>query len=174
MENWVKEEEVLNMFAKHYETEKLMPKELIDKAIKSENFRAASGFLRQVMLSKLDMMWHITNPENIKDVETFEYDVCKDFYIIAPEGLAISPSFSHIFDGGYSAGYYSYKWAEILDADAFEAFKEKGLFDSKTATKFRLLLAQGGSKDADELYIEFRGREADPNALLRRKGLLAA
>ncbi len=172
MENWVKEKEVLNIFAKHYESGENMPEELIQKTLDSENFRAATGFLRQVQLAKLDMMWHTANPEDIKSVEDFEYGVCKEYYILPPEGGLTSPSFSHIFDGGYSAGYYSYKWAEILDADAFEAFKEKGLFHAETAAKFRALMASGGSRDPEELYISFRGRAADPDALLRRKGLL--
>jgi peptidyl-dipeptidase Dcp len=171
MENWVKEKEVLNIFATHYETGKLMPDDLIEKMRAAENFRAASGFLRQVHFSKLDMMWHTANPEDIKDVESFEENISKDFYIIPPEGALVSTAFSHIFDGGYSAGYYSYKWAEILDADAFEAFKESGLFNPETAKKFRKLLSSGGSKDPEVLYAEFRGRKPDPKALLRRKGL---
>ncbi len=172
MENWVKEKEVLNIFAKHYQTGETMPETLIEKTRASENFRAATGFLRQVQLSKLDMMWHMAEPSDIENVEAFEYQVCKDFYILPPEGSLTSPSFSHIFDGGYSAGYYSYKWAEILDADAFEAFKENGLFHPETARKFRELLKSGGSQDPEQLYLTFRGRHPDPNALLRRKGLL--
>lgn len=171
MENWVKEKDVLNMFAAHYETGELMPEELINKTKAAENFRSASGFFRQVQLATLDMMWHVADPDDISDVETFEYTVCKDFYILPPEGGLISTSFSHIFDGGYSAGYYSYKWAEILDADAFEAFKENGLFDAETAKKFRELLSKGGSKDPEKLYLLFRGKRPDPDALLRRKGL---
>lgn len=171
MENWAKEKEVLSMFATHYETGKTIPDELIKKMKDSENFRAASIFLRQIAFSKLDMMWHIANPDNIKDVESFEREVYNEYYLLPPDGSLVSPSFSHIFDGGYSAGYYSYKWAEILDADAFEAFKESGLFDKNIAERFKKLLSQGGSKDPEILYVEFRGRKADPNALLRRKGL---
>ncbi len=172
MENWAKEKEVLNLFASHFETGEMLPEELIKKTKASENFRSASMFLRQVQLSTLDMMWHVAEPEDIGDVESFEYEVCKDFYILPPEGGLVSPSFSHIFDGGYSAGYYSYKWAEVLDADAFEAFKEKGLFDTETAGKFRELLSKGGSKDPEKLYLLFRGKRPDPEALLRREGLL--
>lgn len=172
MENWVKEPEVLNMFAKHFESGEAMPKELIEKTRAAENFRAASFFLRQVMLATLDMQWHTTTPEEIKSVEEFERKVCEPFYILPPEGGLTSPSFSHIFDGGYSAGYYSYKWAEVLDADAFEAFKETGLFNPDTAKKFRKLLSSGGSKNPEELYFEFRGKQPDPNALLRREGLI--
>ncbi|TNE31273.1 MAG: M3 family peptidase, partial [Alphaproteobacteria bacterium] len=179
MENWAKDEEVLAMFAKHYQAGGKVPhedadlsKELIKKMHDADNFRAASGFMRQLQLATLDMMWHTTDPSKIDDVEAFEREVCKDFYILPPEGSLTSTSFTHIFDGGYSAGYYSYKWAEILDADAFEAFKEKGLFDDETGQKFRKLISSGGSKDPEELYEEFRGRAADPNALLRRDGLL--
>lgn len=172
MENWVKEKEVLNLFASHYETGAPMPEDLINKTRASENFRAGSAFLRQVQLATLDMKWHTTDPSTIKDVAEFEYETCKDFYILQPEGNLTSVSFSHIFDGGYSAGYYSYKWAEVLEADAFEAFKEKGLFDQETATKFRKLLSSGGSEEPEKLYLEFRGKNPDVNALLRREGLI--
>jgi peptidyl-dipeptidase Dcp len=173
MENWAKEPEVLALFAKHYQTGEIMPTELINKNKDAENFRAASFFLRQIMLAWLDLKWHNTNPFEINDVMEFEYNNCKDFYLTNPEGGAISPSFSHIFDGGYSAGYYSYKWAEILDADAFEAFKEKGLFNREIAEKFKKLLAKGGSDSPEKIYFEFRGKNPDPSALLRRKGLAA-
>jgi peptidyl-dipeptidase Dcp len=172
MENWVKEPEVLNMFAQHFETGATMPKELIEKTRAAENFRAASFFLRQIMMANLDMQWHTTNPEQIQNVEEFERKICEPFYILPPEGALTSPAFSHIFDGGYSAGYYSYKWAEVLDADAFEAFKENGLFNPETAKKFRKLLSSGGSKNPEDLYIEFRGKQPDPEALLRREGLV--
>jgi peptidyl-dipeptidase Dcp len=173
MENWVKEKEVLNMFAKHFESGENIPSDLVDKMITAENFRSASAFHRQIMFSYLDMMWHSANVSDVNSIEQFERTTLKDLYILDPEGGYISPSFSHIFDGGYSAGYYSYKWAEILDADAFEAFKENGLFDSTTAKKFRKLLASGGSRDPEILYLEFRGKKPDPKALLRRKGLAA-
>ena len=173
MENWVLEKEVLDMFAKHYETDELIPAELIEKMKVAKNFRSGSFFMRQVQFAALDMAWHTQVSENeILDVEKFEYETCKDYYILPPEGSLTSTAFSHIFDGGYSAGYYSYKWAEILDADAFEAFKEKGLFDKETANKFRKLLSSGGSKDPQVLYVEFRGREPDPEALLKREGLV--
>ncbi len=176
MENWAKEKEVLDMFAKHYKTGELMPTELIEKMKRADNFRSASFFVRQIQFANLDMCWHSLSVEEAKklnDVEAFENDICKDYYVLPPEGSLTSPAFSHIFDGGYSAGYYSYKWAEILDADAFEAFKENGLFDEVTAKKFRKLLESGGSKDPLDLYITFRGREADPNSLLKREGLAA-
>ena len=172
MENWVKDKEVLDLFAKHFENADQMPEELIEKMIEAENFRAASGFMRQLQLATLDMTWHTTDPADIDDVEAFEREACKDFYILNPEGALTSASFSHIFAGGYDAGYYSYKWAEILDADAFEAFKENGLFDKDTADKFRDLISHGGSEDPEVLYEKFRGKKADPDALLRREGLL--
>ncbi len=172
MENWVKEKEVLDLFARHYESGELIPEDLVQKMKDADNFRAATAFLRQMQLSYLDMMWHMASPENISDVEKFEYEICKDFYLLNPEGSLNSTNFSHIFDGGYSAGYYSYKWAEILDADAFEAFKENGLFNKEIAKKFRELLESGGSRDPEKLYIIFRGRKPDPNALLRREGLI--
>lgn len=174
MENWAKEKEVLDLFAKHYKTGELMPEELITKMKRADNFRAGSFFLRQMQFSNLDMNWHTLSADSdINSVEEFEYSICKDYYILPPEGSLTSPAFSHIFDGGYSAGYYSYKWAEILDADAFEAFKENGLFDADTAKKFRKLLSSGGSQDPQVLYVEFRGRDADPEALLKREGLVA-
>ena len=172
MENWAREKEVLDMFAEHFETGEKIPAELVQKMKDAENFHSAMGFLRQIQLGTLDMMWHTTDPDKIDDVKKFEREVCKDFYLTEPEGGLTSASFTHIFAGGYSAGYYSYKWAEILEADAFEAFKENGLFDKKTADKLRKLISSGSSKDEEVLYIEFRGRKADPDALLRREGLL--
>lgn len=174
MENWAKEKEVLDIFAKHYETGAAIPKELVNKLIASENFRAATRFLRQLQFVQLDMAWHDNQDESIfqiDDVAAFEHNLLRDYYIIEPEGAVTSTAFSHIFDGGYSAGYYSYKWAEILDADAFELFKQKGLFDEVTAKAFRKLLSSGGSKDAENLYKEFRGQAPDPEALLRRENL---
>lgn len=173
MENYVLEEEVLNMFAVHYETGENMPSELIERMKSARNFRSASAFARQIQFGILDMVWHTSDVENIKDVESFESETCNDFYILPREGSITSSAFSHIFAGGYSAGYYSYKWAEVLDADAFEAFKENGLFDQETAKKFRKLLSSGGSQDPEDLYITFRGNKPNPDALLRREGLLA-
>ncbi len=171
MENFVKEKEVLDMFAKHFETDKNIPADLLQKMKDAENFRSASNFLRQIQLATLDMKWHTTDPSTINDVEAFEREVCNDFYMVNPEGGLTSTAFSHIFDGGYSAGYYSYKWAEVLEADAFEPFKENGLFDKETADKFHTLIASGGSVEPDELYLNFRGKPADPSALLKREGL---
>jgi peptidyl-dipeptidase Dcp len=174
MENWVKQKEVLDMFADHYETGEKISDDLVEKLKKSENFRAASAFLRQIQFGTLDMLWHTTNPGEVEDVEKFENEILQDFYILPPNGAIVSTAFSHIFAGGYSAGYYSYKWAEILEADAFEAFKQNGLFDKETSQKFRKLLESGGSKDPQKLYVEFRGQEPDRDALLRREGLVSS
>ncbi len=178
LENWVGEKEVLDMFAAHYKEKdangkpKKIPAELIAQKEKAKNFRSGSFTLRQTRLGTLDMAWHTTNPSNITDVKLFEEMVTSSFDVMPSEGALTSPSFSHIFAGGYSAGYYSYKWAEILDADAFEAFKEKGLFDKQTAKKFKEILKSGSSIEPEVLYRTFRGRDADPKALLKRSGLL--
>ena len=178
LENWVSEKEVLDMFAQHYkETDekggpKKIPAELLKKREAAKNFRSASQTLRQVKLGMLDMAWHTSHPSNVTDVGLFEREALKGLSFMPDEGALTSPSFSHIFAGGYSAGYYSYKWAEVLDADAFEAFKEKGLFDKETADKFKEILKSGGSVDPEILYRTFRGRDADKNALLKRSGLM--
>jgi peptidyl-dipeptidase Dcp len=130
--------------------------------------------LRQLSFSFLDMAWHGQDPTDVNDIEAFERShVERALFFPAVPGTAMSTSFSHIFSGGYSAGYYSYKWAEVLDADAFEFFKEKGIFDREVAQAFRKnVLSRGGSEHPMELYKRFRGREPDPKALLRRDGLL--
>jgi len=172
MENWVNEKEGLDTFAEHYKKPgQKIPDDLMEKMQAAQKFRAASFTLRQTRLAALDMGWHTTHPGTIEGVEEFEREVTRVFDIYDPEGALTSPAFSHIFAGGYSAGYYSYEWARVLDADAFEAFKENGLFDKETANKFRKLLEAGGSKKAADLYREFRGRDADPKAALKRLGL---
>jgi peptidyl-dipeptidase Dcp len=144
---------------------------------------AASASLRQAQLALLDMAWHhdgplSTNPslklDEQTDVEAFETLTLKPFQTMEKiPGTSISPSFSHIFGGGYSAGYYSYKWAEVLDADAFEYFEEKGIYNREIADKFRReILSRGNTEDPDVLYERFRGRKPDPDALFRRDGLL--
>lgn len=173
MENWLSDKKVLDMFAKHYQTGDKIPADLFKKMKKAENFRAGSMTYRQMMLGQLDMRWHTTDPSTITDVEAFEREATKEFQFIKPEaGALTSPAFSHIFSGGYSSGYYSYKWAEVLDADAFEKFKKDGLFNKETGKAFRKLMSQGGSRDPMELYKEFRGRKPDADAVLRRDGLL--
>lgn len=172
MENWAKEKEVLATYAKHYKTGEVIPDDLVDKMIAAENFQIASFYMRQLQFGHMDMKYHTTNPDQISDIEKFETDVTKDFQILDKEGACQSASFGHLFAGGYAAGYYSYKWAEVLEADAFEAFKENGLFDKATADKFRKLLSSGGAVDPSKLYKDFRGQDPDQNALLRRDGIL--
>jgi peptidyl-dipeptidase Dcp len=130
--------------------------------------------MRQLNFGLLDMAWHSQDPTSITDVAAFEQATTATTRLLPPtEGTNISSSFSHIFSGGYSAGYYSYKWAEVLDADAFEFFKEKGLFNREVARQFRdNVLSRGGTEHPMELYKRFRGREPDPDALLRRDGLI--
>jgi peptidyl-dipeptidase Dcp len=174
MENWVAEKEGLDLFARHYETNQPIPADLVAKIKKSEKFQAGWASLRQLQFGMLDMAWHSQDPSKIADVEAFETQSTQTTRILPKiAGTNSSCSFSHIFAGGYSAGYYSYKWAEVLDADAFEYFKEKGLFNSEVAQKFKdNVLSRGGTEHPMELYKKFRGREPDPNALLRRDGLI--
>lgn len=174
MENWVGEKEGLDLFARHYETNQPMPADLIEKLKASQKFQAGYMSCRQLQFGMLDMAWHSTDPGAIKDVDSFEDKATSETRLFPRvEGANSSCSFSHIFAGGYSAGYYSYKWAEVLDADAFEYFKEEGLFNQDVAKKFKdNILSRGGTEHPMELYKKFRGREPDPNALLRRDGLI--
>jgi peptidyl-dipeptidase Dcp len=175
MENWVKEKEGLDVFARHYQTNKPIPAELVEKIKKAAQFQAGYSSTRQLSFAFLDMAWHTVDPSQIKDVDSFENQATQPTRILPKIlGTNMSCSFSHIFPGGYSAGYYSYKWAEVLDADAFEFFKEKGLFNREVADLFRTnILSRGGTEHPMDLYKKFRGREPDPNALLRREGLLS-
>ncbi len=178
MENWVKEKEGLDVFARHYQTKQALPGELMEKIKKADQFQSGYASLRQLQFCFLDMAWHSNisggNPSNVTDVEAFETKAT-DHVRVLPKipGTNTSTGFSHIFaGGGYSAGYYSYKWAEVLDADAFEYFKEQGLFNREIADKFKNhILSRGGTEHPMELYRKFRGREPDPDALLRRDGL---
>jgi len=173
MENWVTEKESLDLFAKHFETGKTIPADLVEKLKKSDRFQAGWQSLRQLQFAIMDMQWHSTDPKNISDVDAFESMATEKARLFDRiPGTNTSCSFSHIFAGGYSAGYYSYKWAEVLDADAFEYFKEKGLFNPEVAKAFKnFILSRGGTEHPMELYKKFRGREPDPKALLRRDGL---
>ncbi|MBX9851683.1 MAG: M3 family metallopeptidase [Cytophagaceae bacterium] len=174
LENWVYEKESLDLFAKHYETGAPIPLDLIKKIKESANFMEAYQTVRQVGLAKLDMGWHIAKATEVKDVGAYEKELLKETELLTPvEGVSTSTSFSHIFQGGYSSGYYSYKWAEVLDADAFEFFQERGIFNKDTANLFRKhVLSAGGSEHPMELYKRFRGKEPSPEALLRRSGIL--
>ena len=174
MENWLGEKETLQLFAKHYETKADIPDELIEKIKASQAFNKGLWGLRQLSLGFLDMAWHTTNPANIDNVAEFEKQAMEKTRLLPRvDGANISCSFGHIFAGGYSAGYYSYKWAEALDADAFEHFKEKGIFNKEVAKSFRTnILEKGNTKPPMELYVKFRGKEPDPNAMFRRDKLL--
>ena len=174
LENWCYEKETLELFARHYKTGELIPMEYIEKIKDSATFLEGMATLRQLSFGLLDMAWHGQDPSGIKDVKAFEVSAFADtqLYPDVAENC-MSTSFSHIFQGGYSAGYYSYKWAEVLDADAFALFKQEGIFNKKVADRFKgFVLSQGGTLDPMELYIKFRGQEPDPEALLKRAGLL--
>jgi peptidyl-dipeptidase Dcp len=175
MENWVKEKEGLDIFARHYQTKQPIPQELVDKIKKAAQFQAGYYSMRQLQFAFLDMAWHSQDPSSITDVDAFENKATEHTRALPKiPGTNASVSFSHIFAGGYSAGYYSYKWAEVLDADAFEYFKEAGLFNREVAEKFKnSILSRGGTEHPMDLYKKFRGREPDPKALLRREGLLS-
>lgn len=176
MENWLLEEEALNLFAKHYETGEPLPKELLDKVIAAKNFQAGLANLNQLRYALLDFAWHTTPPDQITDIDAFEKKAVERFQVLPPiDGANMSCAFAHIFAGGYSAGYYSYKWAEALEADAWSLFEEKGIFNPETANAFRTyILARGNSFHPMDLFVAFRGRKPDPDALLRRDGLIPA
>ncbi|MBD1259525.1 M3 family metallopeptidase [Maribacter polysiphoniae] len=174
MENWCYEKEALELFATHYETGETIPMELISKIKESATFHEGMATLRQLSFGFLDMSWHGADPSNIKDVKAHETKAF-DGTQLYPDTIetCMSTAFSHIFQGGYSSGYYSYKWAEVLDADAFAYFKEKGIFNKEVATKFKEhVLSKGGTEKPMVLYKRFRGAEPKVEALLKRAGLL--
>ncbi|RYJ45489.1 Oligopeptidase A [Flavobacterium beibuense] len=174
MENWCYEPEALELFAHHYKTGEVIPMEYIEKIKESATFQEGMATLRQLSFGLLDMGWHAQDPAAIGDVKSFEIEQFSptQLYPDVHEN-AMSTAFSHIFQGGYSSGYYSYKWAEVLDADAFEYFQEKGIFDRETARKFKdNILSKGGTEHPMLLYKRFRGQEPKPEALLKRAGLL--
>lgn len=175
MENWCYEKEALELFAKHYETGETIPMELIEKIKASATFMEGMQTLRQLSFGLLDMVWHgEKSPESNQSVKEIELAAFEgtNYYPDVPENC-MSTSFSHIFQGGYSSGYYSYKWAEVLDADAFAYFLEKGIFNSEVAAKFKEhVLSKGGTEHPMTLYKRFRGKEPNPEHLLKRAGLL--
>lgn len=174
LENWCYEPEALALFAYHHETGEMIPMELVHKIKESASFQEGMATMRQLSFGLLDMGWHAQDPSNIKDIKAFESEqfAATQLYPDVKEN-AMSTSFSHIFQGGYSSGYYSYKWAEVLDADAFEYFQECGIFNKEVATKFKEnVLSKGGTEHPMILYKRFRGQEPKPEALLRRAGLL--
>ena len=169
MENWCYEPEYLNTFAKHYQTGDTIPNELIEKIVESKNYLSAYYHIRQLQFGILDMAWHKLTEIFEEDPLTFEKNVLSATNVLPsiPECI-ISTAFSHIFAGGYCAGYYSYKWAEVLAADGFSLFKEKGIFNQEVANSFRELLTKGDSIDPAILYRNFRGHDPEPEALLRQ------
>lgn len=172
-ENYLTQREWLDTFARHYQTGEAIPDSLVNAMIASQQFGAAYACMRQLGFGYLDMAWH-TITEPVTDVAAFESQATDPVRIFADvEGSIVSPTFSHIFAGGYAAGYYSYKWAEVLDADAFEAFREAGIFDPATARSFRdNILRRGGTENPAVLYRRFRGADPSIDALLRRDGIL--
>lgn len=174
LENWCYEPEALALFAHHYQTGGVLPMEYVTKIKESASFQEGMATMRQLSFSLLDMGWHSQDPTQITDIKTFENEqfASTQLYPDVKEN-AMSTAFSHIFQGGYSSGYYSYKWAEVLDADAFEYFQEHGIFNPEVAAKFlENILSKGGTEHPMILYKRFRGQEPKPEALLRRAGLL--
>ena len=174
MENWCYEPEYLNTFAKHYQTGETIPSDLIEKIVASMNFQSAYFHIRQLQFGILDMAWHTLTDILEENALSFEKEVLSATNVLPsiPECI-ISTAFSHIFAGGYNAGYYSYKWAEVLAADGFSLFKEKGIFNQEAAASFRELLTKGDSVDAATLYRNFRGHDPEPEALLKQLGIIA-
>ena len=175
LENWCYEKQALELFARHYETGEVIPMDLIKKIKASSTFHEGMQTLRQISLGLLDMSWHAhESPDKVSSVKAHEIEAFKrtKLYPDVKENC-MSTSFSHIFQGGYSSGYYSYKWAEVLDADAFEYFLEQGVFSKEVANKFKdFVLSQGGIEDPMTLYKRFRGQAPKPDALLKRAGLI--
>ena len=173
MENWATQKEYLDLWAKHYQTGEAMPAELVEKLIAAKNYLAAYFNIRQLSFGMLDMAWHsITTPYE-GDVLAFELEALKPTVVVpVVEGCAMGPAFTHIFSGGYATGYYGYKWAEVLAADAFSYFEEKGIFSEEVADKFRYeVLEKGGHAHPMELYVNFRGHKPQTQALIDQMNL---
>lgn len=174
MENWCYEKEALELFATHYKTGEVIPMELVQKIKESATFQEGMATLRQLSFGLLDMSWHGKDPSDIKDVKVYENKAFSGTKLYPETSeTCMSTAFAHIFQGGYSSGYYSYKWAEVLDADAFAYFKKKGIFNEEVATKFKEnVLSKGGTENPMVLYKRFRGAEPKVEALLERAGLI--
>lgn len=174
MENWCYEKEALELFATHYESGEVIPMDLVQKIKESATFQEGMATLRQISFGLLDMSWHGADPSKTTHVKEHETIAFEGTYLYPKTSeTCMSTAFSHIFQGGYSSGYYSYKWAEVLDADAFAYFKEKGIFNKEVATKFKVnVLSKGGTEKPMVLYKRFRGAEPKVEALLERAGLL--
>ncbi len=170
MENWATERDYLDLWAVHYQTGEKIPQELIDKIVAAQNYNSAYSHIRQLQFGILDMAWHSLTEPYTGSVEDFEKAATTRTQILpAVAGTAMSPTFSHIFSGGYAAGYYSYKWAEVLEADAFAIFKKEGIFNKETAERFRsTLLSRGGQEHPMKLYVDFAGHQPQPKALVDR------
>lgn len=173
MENWALEKEFLDLFAVHYQTGERIPEEMVGKIIEARNFNAGYAILRQIGFGLNDMAWHRIEVPVESDMDHFEREAMRPAALLPQvDGVLVSPAFAHIFAGGYDAGYYSYKWSEVLDADAFRVFRENGIFDRATAGAFRKhVLSRGGSEHPMLLYKHFRGQEPTVDALLERDGL---
>ncbi len=172
MENWAYEKEYLDLWAKHYQTGETMPSELIEKIVAAKNYLAAYSNIRQLSFGLTDMAWHTLKEPYTGDVEAFEKASMASTQVVpVVEGTAMAPAFGHIFSGGYAAGYYGYKWAEVLAADGFSLFQQNGIFDTNTAAAFRKLLSSGGKVHPMDLYVEFRGHKPQTQALIDQMGL---
>ena len=172
LENWATEKEYLDMWAVHYQTGEAIPAELVEKIVAAKNYLAAYGNVRQLSFGMSDMAWHTMTEPYEGDIEPFEMKAMAPVQVTpVVEGTTMASSFTHIFSGGYAAGYYGYKWAEVLAADAFSLFKEKGIFDAATAKAFRHLMEQGGQRHPMDIYVEFRGHKPETQALVESMGL---
>jgi oligopeptidase A len=177
MENWCWERDALNLFARHYQTGEVIPEDLFQKMVRARTFRSANTQMRQLSFGIVDLKLHREySPQRDGDVIDYSRDILQQFSAARfPKEHATIASFTHLFGSpvGYGAGYYSYKWAEVLDADAFSRFREHGIFSREVGLEFRNnILARGDSEDPAELYRRFMGRDPDPEALLVRSGLL--
>lgn len=173
MENWATEKEFLDLWAVHYETGEPIPAEIVDRIVAAQNYLAAYGNVRQLSFGMTDMAWHTLTEPFEGDVERFEaVSMAPTQVLPVVSGTAMAPAFGHIFSGGYAAGYYGYKWAEVLEADAFSLFKEKGIFNREVASSFREnVLSKGGTEHPMELYVRFRGHKPETKALIEKMGL---
>jgi peptidyl-dipeptidase Dcp len=173
MENWAYEPEYLNTFAKDYQTGESIPMELIEKIVAAKNFQAGYAQVRQLHFGLVDMAWHTLETIPSESTIEFEQKVLAPYAVMpSVPGCGSSNAFSHIFSGGYSAGYYSYKWAEVLEADAFSLFQEKGIFNTEVSNAFRKeILEKGGMEDEAAIYRNFRGHNPQPEALMEKLGL---
>ena len=173
MENWATEKEFLDLWAVHYETGEPIPAEIVERIVAAKNFLAAYGNVRQLSFGMTDMAWHTIAEPFEGDVLAFERESMAPTQVLpVVDGTAMAPSFGHIFSGGYAAGYYGYKWAEVLEADAFSLFKQKGIFSREVADSFRgNILSKGGTEDPMELYVRFRGHKPETKALIEKMGL---